>query len=126
MKRTEAAEGEADRERTRSWARGVVDAGEARSTADVARATAAVAQKSSEGGGGADVGEGGVVDGSGTDAGEGGVADAGEAQQTARTRPLLGQRRRDARPRRRRANPAQNYRVRRPCRATFFGGHRAT
>jgi len=124
MKRTEAAEGEADRERTRSWARGVVDAGETRSTADVARATAAVAQKSSEGG--ADVGEGGVVDGSGADAGEGGVADAGEAQQTARTRPQLGQRRRDARPRRRRANPAQNYRVCRPYRAIFSGGHRAT
>ena len=44
------------------------------------------------------------MDGSGADAGEGGIADAGEAQQTARTRPQLGQRRRDARPRRRRAN----------------------
>jgi len=79
-----------------------------------------------EGGGGTDVGEGGVVDGSGADAGEGGVADAGEAQQTARTPLQLGQRRHDARPRRRRANPAQNYRVRCPYRAIFSGGHRAT
>ena len=113
MKRTEAAEGEADRERTHSWVRGVADAGEARSTADVARATAAVAQKSSEGGGGADVGEGGVVDGSGADAGEGGVSDAAAAG-TATARCSTAAAARQSRPKLPRASSVSRHFLRRP------------